>query len=398
MWEDDEPLTLDDDLWDRIVQITKGAAAACFQCGTCTAICPWGQVRGESVNVRKLMRRSQLGLQSGDGAADPWLCTTCGYCEALCPRGVDIPGVIHSLRQEAWRQNSVPKGLSSLLWDVHWDGNPWGQPPSQRFAWARGLELEAFRPEHELLFYVGCSASYDRRLQKVARALVNILNTAGVSFGVLGEAEPCCGESVLAVGNDEYLQEIVESNTKLFREKGVRTIMTLSPHCFDIFASRYQVADEFRPVHYSQLLAELSAAGRLPALALDSVVVTYQDPCYLGRRHDVYEEPRAVLTAVAGLELREMENNREQGLCCGGGGGRMWMETPAEERFALLRVKEAADTGADVLATACPACLACLDDGLKVAGNDSLRVMDIAEIVQMALVPAAEPAAAGANR
>jgi len=206
MGEDDEPLTLDDALWDRIVQITSGAAAACYQCGACTAVCPWGLVRSESINVRKLMRRSQLGLQGGNGAADPWLCTTCGYCKALCPRGVDIPGVIHSLRREAWRQNAVPKGLRSLLWDVHWDGNPWGQPPSQRFAWARGLDLETFGPNHDLLFYAGCSASYDRRLQKVARALVAILRAAGVRFGVLGEAEPCCGEGVLAVGNDADME------------------------------------------------------------------------------------------------------------------------------------------------------------------------------------------------
>src|SRR3990172_7295172 len=349
MEEDDEPLTLDDALWDRIVQITSGAAAACYQCGACTAVCPWGLVRSESINVRKLMRRSQLGLQGGNGAADPWLCTTCGYCKALCPRGVDIPGVIHSLRREAWRQNAVPKGLRSLLWDVHWDGNPWGQPPSQR-------------------------------------------------FGVLGEAEPCCGEGVLAVGNDEYLEEIVATNTRLFREIGARKVMTVSPHCFDIFSSHYTVGEEFRPVHYTQFLAELVSGGRLPPLAIDPLVVTYQDPCYLGRKHDIYEQPRSVLQAVDGLELREMDNNREQGLCCGGGGGRMWMETPAQERFALLRVKKAAATGAQVLATACPACLACLDDGLKVAGEESMRVMDIAETVEMGLVPALEPVARGAMR
>ena len=397
MWQDEEPLTLDDQLWDRVVQITGGAAAACYQCGSCAAICPWGLVRNEAVNVRKLMRRSQLGLMGADGAADPWLCTTCGYCEALCPRGVDIPGVIHSLRQEAWRQNAVPKGLPALLWDVHWDGNPWGQPPSQRFAWARGLKLETFGPEHEVLFYVGCSASYDRRLQKVARALVAIMQAAGLRFGVLGEAEPCCGEAVLALGNDDYLKEIVEANTKLFSEIGATTVVTVSPHCFDIFSSHYPVGEAFRPVHYTQFLAELAAGGKLPALAGEPTVVTYQDPCYLGRKHGVYEEPRAVLHAVPGIELREMDNNREQGLCCGGGGGRMWMETPAQERFALLRVKEAAATGAQVLATACPACLACLDDGLKVAGVRDLRVMDVAEILQSALVASAEPVAAGAN-
>jgi Fe-S oxidoreductase len=395
MWEDEVQLTLDDDVWDRVVEITNGAAVACYQCGACTAACPWGLVRGEAINVRKLMRRSQLGIQSGNGAADPWLCTTCGYCEALCPRGLDIPGVIHALRKDAWSRNAVPKGLTSLLWDVHWDGNPWGQPPSQRFAWARGLDLDAFTREHDVLLYVGCSAAYDRRLQKVARSLVEVLRAAGVSFGVLGESEPCCGESVLAVGNDDYLAEIVEANSRLFREAGVRTVVTISPHCYDVFAGHYDLGEYFRPLHYSQFLAELQADGRLPRMAMDATVVTYQDPCYLGRRHEVYEEPRALLQSIEGLELREMDENREQGLCCGGGGGRMWMETPAEERFGILRVKQAIETGAEVLATACPACLACLDDGLKVVGGEGPRVMDIVEILQVALAAAPAASAAG---
>ncbi len=398
MRDDDEPITLDDALWQRVVEITGGAAAACFQCGTCTAICPWGQVRQESINVRKLIRRSQLGLEGQDGGADPWLCTTCGYCEALCPRGVDIPGVIHSLRQEAWKQHAVPKGLPSMLWDVHFDGNPWGMPPSERTGWMKGVEVEAFAPEHEVLLYVGCSSSFDRRLQKVARALVSVLQAAGVKFGVLGEREPCCGEAVASVGNDAYLQEIVDANTALFKEIGAKTVVTVSPHCFDIFTSHYPVGDEFRPLHYTQFLAELADAGLLPRLAIEAATVTYQDPCYLGRHNAVYEDPRKVLNAVHGLELREMENNREQGMCCGGGGGRMFLETPAEERFATLRVREAQATGARILATACPACLSCLDDGLKVAGDESMRVMDIAEVVQMALVAAPTAAAAGASR
>ncbi len=389
----DQPITLDDELWERVTEITGGATSACYQCGACTAACPWGLVRGEPLNVRMMVRRAQLGLDGAEGS-DIWLCTSCRQCVALCPRGVDVPEVFRSLRAAAWQDRQVPAGLPSLLWDVQRDGNPWGQPPSQRFDWARDLELEPYNDEHELLLYIGCSSSYDRRLQKVARALVTILRAAGVSFGVLGEREPCCGEAVLAVGQHRYLERIIEENMQLFGEVGATDVVTVSPHCFDVFSTHYPQGGGFQPRHYTQLLAELVDAGRLELSSDEPFTVTYQDPCFLGRGHGVYEEPRNVLSAIAGAELREMDDNRDQALCCGGGGGRMWVETAPEDRFGLLRVRQAAATGAEVLATACPACLSCLEDGLKVAGTSDLRVMDIAELVASALVPASEPVAA----
>jgi Fe-S oxidoreductase len=387
-----QPIVLDDELWERVVEISGGAASACYQCGACTAVCPWSQVLGEPLNVRQMVRRAQLGLD--DEVANVWLCTSCRQCLALCPRGVDVPALFRSLRGAAWQDQRVPEGLPSVLWSVYWDGNPWGQPPSERFAWARDLDLEPFTAEHEFLLYVGCSASYDARLQKVARALVAILRASGVRFGVLGEQEPCCGEAVLALGNDQYVAEIVERNEQLFAEAGVKNIVTISPHCFDMFASHYSTDAGFRAIHYTQLLGDLAEDGRLPAASVEPLAVTYQDPCFLGRAHGVYEAPRRVLSSIEGVELREMEDNREQGLCCGGGGGRMWMETPVEERFAVLRARDAQATGAEILATACPACLSCLEDGLKVIGAGETRVMDVAEVLAMALDPVAEPAVA----
>ena len=384
-------ITLDDDRWDKVVEIIGGAAAACFQCGVCTAVCPWALVREKPLPVRTLIRRAQLGLDH-DGA-DLWLCTTCGHCQALCPRGVDIPGVIRSLRHWAWQERNVPEGLPSLMWDIHWDGNPWGQPPSKRFHWADGLDLPDFDPEqHEILLYVGCSSCYDLRLQKVARAFVAVLRAAGVQFGVLGEDEPCCGEAVNAIGQEAYLAEIVDANTRLFAERGVRHIVTLSPHCYDIFATHHPVSDDFRPRHYTQYLAGLIDDGRLELPGIAGIPVTFQDPCYLGRVHGSFEEPRRVLNAIDGIELREMDDNREQGLCCGGGGGRMFMETVVGDRFAIPRVKQAQATGAKVLITACPACTSCLEDGLKIVDGADLRVMDLAEVVNMALTPAGERA------
>lgn len=383
-----ETVTLDDALWERITRITGGLTWPCYQCGACTAVCPWGRVREDATNVRRLIRHLQVG-NSAD--TEIWLCTACRQCQEQCPRGVDVPAVFRSLRRAAWQERAVPAGMPSLLWHLFWDGNPGGQPPSQRFAWARDLDLPPYAPDHEILLYVGCSASYDRRLQRVARALVAVLRAAKVSFGVLGDEEPCCGEAAFAVGQDAFVRRIVERNVALFRARGVRRLVALSPHCYDMFRNRHPVGGEFEPLHYTQLLDDLLQAGRLPLGEIEPLALTFHDPCLLGRAHGVYAPPRRVLAAIGGAELYEMADNREAALCCGGGGGRMWVETPASERFAVLRAREAQATGAAVLATACPACLSCLEDGLKVIGAAEMRVLDIAEVVAMALPPPAEP-------
>ena len=189
-----EPIVINDEVWDELLEITGGAAAVCFQCGVCTAICPWGLVKEEALSVREYVRQAQLGLPNGN--ENLWLCTTCGQCEAYCPRGVRIAEVFRGLRSLAWKRNQVEAGLPTLLWSVHWNNNPWEQPPSQRSQWAKSLELPIFDPEaHEILYYVGCTTSYDRRAQKIAQALVRLFRAAGVSFGILGEEEPCSGRT-----------------------------------------------------------------------------------------------------------------------------------------------------------------------------------------------------------
>ena len=388
-------LTLDDDAWEKVVQVTGGDAAPCYQCGTCTAICPWGLVKREPLSVRKIIRSAQLGIDGWGEAL--WLCTTCALCEENCPRGVPITDVILALRGLSWRQRQEPRHLRSLLWGVYWDGNPWGRPPSQRSQWARDLDVPRFSPEDEVLYYVGCTASYDRRMQKIARSLVTLFREAGVRFGTLGDDEPCCGEGVTSVGHRDYAQELIDRNAGLFEKEGVATVVTTSPHCFDMFARRYpDFSGRFRPLHYSQFLAKLIEEGRLRFQQPLPMRVTYHDPCYLGRRSGVYEEPRRILEAIPGLELVEMEHNRAEALCCGGGGGRMWTETPAGERFADLRAQEAAATGAEALVTACSFCISCLEDSLKTA-DLPMRVLDVSEVAVMALrAQPAEAAAVGA--
>jgi len=373
-----ETLVLDDPLWEQLLKLTNGAASPCFQCGVCTAICPWGTVRSEPLSVRKLIRKAQLGLY--DGNEGLWLCTACGQCEAYCPRAVPVAEVFRGMRYLAWERRQVLEGLPSVLWSVFWNNNPWSQPPSQRMQWVKDGQLPAFDPaQHEFLLYVGCTASYDRRAQGVARAVVKLLEAAGVRYGVLGEEEPCCGESVFSMGHSAYFEELAAKATTVFRARGVEKLITVSPHCYDVFRNHYR-ALEVRPVHYTQVLAGQVDEGRLEFEVPLETKVTFHDPCLLGRKNEEYGAPRRVLAAIPGVELVEMEHFGVDSLCCGGGGGRMWMETPAGERFSDLRVREAVDVGAGVIATACPSCIACLEDSLKAQGLKALRVMDVAEL------------------
>ncbi|MDR7415450.1 MAG: (Fe-S)-binding protein [Armatimonadota bacterium] len=377
-------VTFDDAAWERLFRVTGGAFSPCFSCGACTAACPWGLVGGR-LSIREVVRRVQLGLDP-DTADTLWRCTMCAACVAGCPRGVDIPEGIVRLRSHAWRAGGVPRNLHRILWAVHWDGNPYRRPPSHRHLWAKDLQLPQFCPDHEVLYYVGCTPSYDRRIQRVARSLVQVLRQAGVSFGILGEQERCCGESIHVLGHDAYLRRYVEQHARFLAEAGVRALLTTSPHCYDMFKRFYpDLAGGFQPLHYTEYLAGLLEQGRLRFTREVRARVTYHDPCYLGRRHGVYEEPRRLLAAIPGVELAEMRENRELALCCGGGGGRMWMETAPEERFSNLRVRQALETGAEILVTACPHCLICLEDSVKVLDVKGLRVMDVAELAAQAL-------------
>ncbi len=388
---DDDVLVLEDDVWERVVAATDGLAAPCFQCGVCTATCPWGLVRPEPVGIRRLVRQAQLGVPGWAEAL--WLCTTCGQCRAQCPRGVDIPQVIVALRNVAWKERRVPSGFPTLMWNVYWYGNPYGRPPSQRSTWMKDAGLEEFRTEDEVLLYIGCTGNYDRRIQKVVRSLAQVLAAAGVRFGVLKDEEPCCGDAVRSAGYIEYADEIAARGAALFRERGVNTVVTVSPHCLNQFLHYFHMPEGFRALHYTQYLWELLEAGRLTVEGELPLKVTFHDPCYLGRQNGDYETPRRTLGGVPGIELVEMRHNRERALCCGGGGGRMWLETPASERFASIRVAEARETGAEVIGTACPHCISCLEDSL--AGDAGLRVADVAEILAWALARRA-PARSGA--
>jgi Fe-S oxidoreductase len=235
----------------------------------------------------------------------------------------------------------------------------------------------------EALFFVGCYLSYDPRMRKVAVATANILNKAGIEFGILGDKESCCGESIRKTGSEEVFKQLAKDNIKTFVDNGVKKIIVASPHCYHTFKNEYpEFMVHFEVVHMAQYIFELINEGRLELTGEFAKKVTYHDPCYLGRHNSIYDEPRDVLKKIPGLELNEMAESRRDSLCCGGGGGRIWMDTPKEDRFSDLRLKQAQEVGAEVLVTACPYCITNFEESrLNLEYEDVLEIKDITEIV-----------------
>jgi Fe-S oxidoreductase len=372
---------------EEIVEAVKDAGGEafkyCFQCGKCDVVCPWNRVRPFS--IRKIVRQAAFGLPEIE-LEDMWRCTTCGTCPADCPRGVQQIEVGVSLRRIATEYGVFPEavqGVRSAGLSLQSDGNPLGGERTARDAWASGLELKPFAEGMEVLYFVGCYYSYDPRMTKVAVATANLLKRAGVDFGILGAQEVCCGESIRKTGNEEVFKTLARENIKTFIDRGVKRILVSSPHCYDTFRNEYpEFMVRFEVVHITEFLAELIEEGRLELTGEFAKRVTWHDPCYLGRHNGIYDPPRDLLKRLAGLELVEMTDSRKDSLCCGGGGGRIWMDTPKGERFADIRVAQAKEAGAEVLVTSCPYCISNFEESrLSLADDDPLQVKDLTEIL-----------------
>jgi Fe-S oxidoreductase len=356
----------------------------CYQCGMCDTVCPWNRVRDFS--MRKLIRQAAFGLTEIENE-EMWRCTTCGRCPQRCPRGVGIIEVGVATRRIATEYGVFPapvKPVRTASASLVGEGNPIGEERSKRADWAKGLSVKAFTEGMEVLYFPGCYLSYDPRLKKVAAATAQILNRAGVDYGILGTKENCCGESIRKTGDEDLFKRLARENIKTFIDNGVNKILVSSPHCYHTFKNEYpEFRVNFEVVHISQFIFELIEEGRLEFNKEYGKRVTYHDPCYLGRHNGVYEEPREVLRAIPGLELKEMPDARVDSLCCGGGGGRIWMETPKGERFSDLRLEQAMASGAEVLVTSCPYCIANFEDSrLTLDVVDDIEVKDITEVVQ----------------
>ena len=359
----------------------------CMQCGTCTGSCPLSAK--SKINPRRLMLEtsymfSPLTMYPSSNILEKseiWDCTTCSTCSDRCPREVKPMDVLIGLRGLLVEQGRVPRTLMDVLEGVFKYGNPWGLSRSKRSDWAQDLKVKYVSEGErvELLYFVGCAASYETRAQKVARALVETLNALGIAFSLLGNQETCCGNEIYSLGEKGLFEDLAKSNLDLFDRYGIQEIVVTSPHCFHALKNRYR--KKLQVKHSTQFFADLLDSGKLKFSGKIEKVVTYQDPCFLGKHNSIYNEPRKMIESIPGLRFVEMSRSRKRSVCCEGGGGRMWHDIPGE-RLAERRIKEALDVGAEIIAVACPFCLLTFDDAIKTTGNEEkIQVKDIMELV-----------------
>ena len=373
--------------YKEIVEVIKAnggeAFKLCYQCGLCDVVCPWNRVR--KFSMRKIIREATFGFTDIE-SDDIWRCTTCGICPQKCPRDVKQIESGVSLRRIATEYGvfaATASPVRTISASLSGEGNPLNEKRSDRANWAKDLPVKTFTEDMEVLYFPGCYLSYDPRLKKVAAATATILNKAGLAFGILGVKENCCGESIRKTGDEELFKRLAKENIKTFVDNGVKKILVSSPHCYHTFKNEYpEFMVHFEVVHITQYLAELIDTGRLELTKDYQKKVTYHDPCYLGRHNGIFEEPRQALRKVPGLELGEMPDSRVESLCCGGGGGRIWMETLKGERFSDIRVQQAVSVGAEVLVTSCPYCITHFEESrLALEDSESLQIKDITEVI-----------------
>lgn len=319
-----------------------------------------------------------------------WSCNTCFACVEACPVGINhVDQIVGNRRHLTMMQGQIPHEAQGTLRSLESRANPYG-PPEERTRWLEGLNVRILQPGDQVdyLYWVGCVSAYDPRKQKIARALVSIMQKAGLSFGVLGTSEGCSGDPARRLGEENLFQTLAKSNLAVLTSITFKTLVANCPHCFNTIRNEYPQLGNLGPgkkpeiIHHSVLLRRLLEQERLPLSDGDLKDVTFHDPCYLGRVNDEYEAPRTTLRAVKGLRIIEMERSRERGLCCGAGGGHFWMDLKVGERINSIRATEVAATGASTVATACPFCMQMLEDGVKLTNNEQrIDVRDIAEVV-----------------
>lgn len=385
----------------------------CTECGRCSDNCP-ALATGKVLDPQKIVLdiRNQLLVDGPKLLADPkaetvtpahwvetkpdevWACTTCAACVEACPVTIEhIDKIVDMRRFLALMEGSMPSEAQRSMTNIERAGNPWGEPRDARAAWAEGLSVPTFaeNPDAEYLYFVGCAAAYDRRNQKVARALATILKAAGISFAILGAEETCNGDPARRLGNEYLWQLQAQQNIETMNAHKVRKVITSCPHCFNTIANEYpQLGGNYEVVHALPLVQQLIAEKRISLSDGAAEVVAYHDPCYLGRHNGIYDGPRGVLDAIPGVERKEIApHHRERGFCCGAGGGRMWMEEKMGQRVNHRRIEQLvmADTGATKVASGCPYCLIMLDEGVGAKGiAEQVKPVDVLEMVASRLV------------
>ncbi|WCF09283.1 heterodisulfide reductase-related iron-sulfur binding cluster [Paenibacillus thiaminolyticus] len=328
--------------------------------------------------------------------AEIWACTTCRNCEDQCPVGNEhVDKIVDMRRYLVLTQGSMPHDGQRALQNIERQGNPWGISRSDRVKWVREVDPEGMlhvptvkeNPEFDILLFVGSMGSYDNRSRKVTRSLVRLMNEAGVNFAILGNEEKNSGDTPRRMGNEFLFQQLCEENIATFQKYNVRKIVTACPHTYNTLKNEYpEFGLEAEVLHHSELLDELVRTGKLVPRHEVEERITYHDSCYLGRYNGVYEQPRNVLRAIRGVTLLEMERSRENGMCCGAGGGMMWMEETAGKRVNLARTEQALAAKPTVISSACPYCLTMMEDGTKLLeAEEAVQTRDIAEILELAV-------------
>jgi Fe-S oxidoreductase len=370
----------------------------CTECGRCQEACPaWATGKPLSPKLLIMDLRDRVVAEAaGEVELQPlvpnavidqvvWDCVTCGACVRECPVDIEHIDTIVDLRRNlVMAESRFPQEAGAMLRGVENQENPWGQPASARLDWTKDVEVRVLKegdPAPEVLFWVGCAGAFDERAQETTRSIVRLLQAAGVDVAVLGPRERCTGDPARRMGHEYLFQMLAEQNVETLNGAGVTKIVASCAHCFNTFANEYpDYGGTYEVVHHTQLLSELIAAGRLQPRNGDGKI-TYHDACYLGRHNREFDAPRAVI----GGDISEMPRNKERSFCCGAGGARMWMdeETP---RINDTRFEEAAATGAETVATACPYCLVMLDDAAKGKGSD-VRVADAATLLAESTLP-----------
>lgn len=371
---------------DVVKEEGGGILKLCYQCGTCTGICPWNRVG--SFLVRRLIHKGQLGIVDFEDE-ELWRCVGCKLCVQLCPRSIEVPDIMKALRRVVIEVGAgiAPHSLRITAKNIAAVGNPMGEPQEKRTDWAKDLSIKTFTKGTDILYFACCYQAYDSRQLFGTLAAVNILQKAKVDFGILGAEQSCCGESIRKAGHESLFRSLAQNNIDVFTKAGVKKILVTSPHCYHTLKEEYpEFGGKFEVVHFSQYLAKLIKEGRLKFTKELKKRVTYHDSCCLGRYAGIYDEPRQVLESIPGLELVEMRDTREHALCCGGCAGGLWQETKKGERLSELRIEQALEVGAQILAVACPYCMLNLEDSLLTSyEGDTIEVKDVIELVQEAI-------------
>jgi len=398
---------------DRLAWKDLFDSFACTKCGRCQNVCPAGAT-GKPLNPRQVINDIRLNLlangptlkrggaatvpligEGGEGSVCEeaiWSCTSCGACMEACPVFIEhLPKIVDMRRHLVEMEAKFPEELLNLFENMEQRSNPWGIAPSERTKWTSLLEVKPFaKGETEYLLYVGCAGSFDSRSKQVTVNLATILDAAGISWGILGKDEKCCGDSLRRLGNEYVFDRMTRENVAAFRERGVTKVIVQCPHCFTTLKNDYrQYGMELEVIHHAELIQQLLAEGRLKLnrQVNDLGKIVLHDSCYLGRHNDVYEAPRQVVATVTGAAPAEFDRAREESFCCGAGGGRMWMEEQTGTRINLNRVTEALSKNPDTICVACPYCMTMFEDGLKDKQAGQTRVRDIAEVVAEGMRP-----------